>query len=324
MIYDYIQSDYRWANHPYAGETMAYAGCGPASVADVTGALPPDVADWMTDHGYASNGQGTYWGGIAPACEAYGFSAQQLNSWDLYGQYDTNTERNWLNFMKTGKYYGILLMGRGYFCTSGHFIDIKEVADNNAAYAYDVAYSPRSGWHDWSVYQGMVKVFYIVENKDANKGDAYTFSTQQVYVGCTGLDVTRLECILKARGFYKGKIDGSFGSQLLSAVLAYQKSENLVQDGICGILTWTRLLGLASVNGRWIVNECKIGDMNSTSVLLMQEFLCANGYTVALDWNFGTKTKKQLIAYQKSMKAEGIDIRTDGVFDAKTAHYMIG
>ena len=57
--------------------------------------------------------------------------------------------------MKTGKYYGILLMGAGYFCRTGHFIAIKQVDDNNRAYALDVAYSPRSGWHDWSVYQGM-------------------------------------------------------------------------------------------------------------------------------------------------------------------------
>lgn len=321
MIYDFIQSDYRWSYHPYAGENMAVAGCGPTSVADVTGELPPNVADWLTDHGYASNGQGTYWGGIAPACEAYGFSAVQLNSGDLYGQYNTNVEKNWLNQMKSGKYYGILLMGRGYFCSSGHFIAIKQVDDNNNAYALDVAYSPRSGWHSWDTYQGMVKVFYLVENKDAAKTDKFTFTTRQIRLGDTGIDVWRLQMILKARGYYNGKIDRSFGIQTQTAVIAFQKKAGLVQDGICGPMTWATLLGLGSVGGRWIVDEVKIGDMKNKSVLLCQEFLKASGYgkDLTLDWNFGEKTKEALQKFQYAAK-----LNATGVFDKATARHMIG
>lgn len=165
--------------------------------------------------------------------------------------------------------------------------------------------------------------------------DYYTFITRQVYVGCSGLDVTRLQCVLKARkykneekkvvSYYTGKIDGQFGQKTLDAVLKWQADEgDLAVDGIFGTASWTRILGLQNINGAWVVRECKIGEMKSTSVLLMQEFLCANGYEVDLDWNFGAKTKKQLIAYQKAMKENGADIRTDGVFDATTAHYMIG
>jgi len=321
MIYDYIQSDYRWANHPYAGENMAVAGCGPTSVADVTGELPPNVADWLTAHGYASIGQGTYWSGIAPACEAYGFSAVQLNSGDLYGQYDTNVERNWLNQMKTGKYYGILLMGRGYFCSSGHFIAIKQVDDNNNAYALDVAYSPRSGWHNWATYQGMVKVFYLVENKDAHPTNCFTFTTKQVRLGDHGIDVWRLQMILKARGYYTGKVDRSFGPATQSAVMAFQKKAGLVQDGICGPMTWATMLGLGQSNGAWIVEEVGPGTMNNKSVLLCQEFLKASGYgaDLALDWNFGEKTKEALQKFQYAAK-----LKVTGVFDKDTARHMIG
>ena len=326
MIYDFIQSDYRWANHPYAGENMAVAGCGPTSVADVTGQLPPNVADWLTAHGYASNGQGTYWSGIAPACEAFGFSAVQLNSGDLYGQYNTNVEKNWLNQMKTGRYYGILLMGRGYFCSSGHFIAIKQVDDQNNAYALDVAYSPRSGWHNWATYQGMVKVFYLVENKDATPDDRFTFTTKQVRLGDHGIDVWRLQMILKSRGYYGGKIDSSFGVQTQNAVIAFQKKAGLVQDGICGPMTWATLLGLGQVNGAWAVDEVKIGDMKNKSVLLCQEFLKASGYgpDLQLDWNFGELTKQALIRFQKAANKAGAKLNTEGVFDKATARHMIG
>lgn len=325
MIYDFCQSDYRWANHPYADETLAVAGCGPTSVSDVVGVKPPTVADYMTSQGWASHGQGTYWHGIAPACEHYGFSARQLNSNDYYGIYNSETEQEWLRLMKSGKYYGILLMGPSYFCTSGHFIAIKQVDQNNNAYALDVAYSPRSGWHDWSVYQGKVKVFYIVENKDAAKLDKFTFDTYQVRIGDTGLDVWRLQMILKARGYYKGKIDKAFGPQLEQAVKNFQKAAGLVQDGICGPMTWATLLGLGQINGSWIVDEVKIGDMNNKSVLLNQEFLKAAGYyTGKLDWNFGPLLESAVIKYQKAANKRGARLRTDGVLDKATERYMIG
>lgn len=326
MIYDFIQSDYRWANHPYADETMAVAGCGPTSVADVTGVLPPDVADYMTSRGWASHGQGTYWHGIAPAAEHYGFASQQLNTSSLYGVAGSDIERAWLNKMKSGKYYGILLMGPGYFCTTGHFIAIKQVDDNDRAYALDVAYSPRSGWHDWSVYQGQVKIFYLVENKDADiPDDLFTFSTKQISQGSTGLDVFRLEVILKARGYYNGKLDSSFGPKLRLAVLAFQKAAGLAKDGICGPMTWATLLGLGSVNGRWIVEVVKLGDMHNKSVLLCQEALKALGYYDGkLDWNFGSATHAALVKFQKKANEKGAKLNTKGIFDRDTALYMYG
>ena len=327
MIYDYIQSDYRWASHPYAGENMAVAGCGPTSVADVTGQLPPDVADYITSIGGASNGQGTYWNAIIPACERFGFTGVQLNGYDLYGQKNTNVEKNWLAQMKTGKYYGILLMGPGYFCRTGHFIAIKQVDDNNRAYALDVAYSPRSGWHDWSTYQGMVKVFYLVQNKDAQKGDHYTFKTSQIKYGDKSLDVFRLQIILRARGYFTGKPNGKFSKALERALMKWQAKAGINVDGICGPISWATLLGLGQQNGSWIVEEVKIGDAGNKTVYLLQEFLKglpAKYYKGQLDWSFGNQTRDALIEFQKAANANGANLNTKGVFDKATAKYMIG
>lgn len=59
--------------------------------------------------------------------------------------------------------------------------------------------------------------------------------------GNTGQAVAKLQGILKKKGYYAGNLDGIFGFQTRAAVLAFQASSNLVQDGIVGIKTWTAL-----------------------------------------------------------------------------------
>lgn len=59
--------------------------------------------------------------------------------------------------------------------------------------------------------------------------------------GSRGADVQRLQRLLLQRGFNPGPIDGIFGSQTQSAVIAFQRANNLVPDGIVGIQTWTAL-----------------------------------------------------------------------------------
>jgi putative chitinase len=52
--------------------------------------------------------------------------------------------------------------------------------------------------------------------------------------GATGADVTRLQTLLQAKGFPPGAIDGNFGPGTEAAVLAFQKSEGFVADGVVG------------------------------------------------------------------------------------------
>lgn len=59
--------------------------------------------------------------------------------------------------------------------------------------------------------------------------------------GSQGASVRELQTLLVAHGFNPGPIDGIFGSRTQSAVIAFQRSKGLVQDGIVGVQTWTAL-----------------------------------------------------------------------------------
>lgn len=60
-------------------------------------------------------------------------------------------------------------------------------------------------------------------------------------IGSQGASVVQLQQLLRNAGFDPGPIDGIFGQRTQSAVIAFQRSRNLVPDGIVGVMTWTAL-----------------------------------------------------------------------------------
>ncbi|WMM24272.1 LysM peptidoglycan-binding domain-containing protein [Tissierella sp. MB52-C2] len=59
--------------------------------------------------------------------------------------------------------------------------------------------------------------------------------------GSRGADVVRLQQLLISNGFNPGAVDGIFGANTHSAVIAFQRSRGLVADGVVGVNTWTAL-----------------------------------------------------------------------------------
>jgi peptidoglycan L-alanyl-D-glutamate endopeptidase CwlK len=72
--------------------------------------------------------------------------------------------------------------------------------------------------------------------------EAVMFALQE---GSAGADVERLQEILKQRGFNPGLVDGDFGPATKAALIAFQRSEGLLADGIAGPRT-QHALGLVS------------------------------------------------------------------------------
>ena len=75
----------------------------------------------------------------------------------------------------------------------------------------------------------------------ASKGNAISLRT--LSNGSKGEDVKALQILLTGRGVATDA-DGSFGPKTLSAVKQYQKKVGLSADGVVGILTWSKLLGV--------------------------------------------------------------------------------
>ena len=74
--------------------------------------------------------------------------------------------------------------------------------------------------------------------------------------GSRGSEVTQIQTKLKRWGYYKGSIDGIYGSQTLSAVKLFQKKNGLVVDGIAGTRT---------LNAMGIYNSSNSGSSSSSN-----------------------------------------------------------
>ena len=59
--------------------------------------------------------------------------------------------------------------------------------------------------------------------------------------GSEGAEVRSLQTRLKALGYYKGSVDGDFGSGTTSAVKAFQRAHDLKADGVAGTSTLNKL-----------------------------------------------------------------------------------
>lgn len=60
-------------------------------------------------------------------------------------------------------------------------------------------------------------------------------------IGSSGGEVSQIQSELKNRGYYKGNIDGIYGTQTKNAVIAFQKDNGLTADGIAGKNTLSAL-----------------------------------------------------------------------------------
>ncbi|MBE3593166.1 MAG: serine hydrolase [Thermoanaerobacter sp.] len=69
----------------------------------------------------------------------------------------------------------------------------------------------------------------------------FTFGSRLLYSGTYGTDVEELQAMLNKAGFDTGTVDGIFGKMTLNGVLDFQRSKNLMPDGIVGPKTYAAL-----------------------------------------------------------------------------------
>lgn len=76
---------------------------------------------------------------------------------------------------------------------------------------------------------------------NTNFGTSCISASPSLTLNSEGTLVYILQFILSAKGFYTGSMSARFTTEVKSAVIAYQKSVGLTQDGICGGKTWNKL-----------------------------------------------------------------------------------
>ena len=120
--------------------------------------------------------------------------------------------------------------------------------------------------------------------------------------GDRGNSVKMLQYLLNEYG-YDLSTDGIFGGKTYTAVLNFQKNNNLTQDGIVGRNTWTALLNLNPTT-----NTLRRGSRKS-AVLYLQKLLLSYLYPITmLDGIFGAETERAVQAFQaeNGLVADGI------------------
>lgn len=96
-----------------------------------------------------------------------------------------------------------------------------------------------------SVLLSLLTVFSIITIRSHYKDTVEPVLSQQ---GSRGSEVRQIQTKLRKLGYYKGSIDGIFGSDTKKAVISFQKSCGLTADGVAGPKTLL-YLGLGSSSG---------------------------------------------------------------------------
>ncbi|NLV58416.1 MAG: SH3 domain-containing protein [Clostridiales bacterium] len=149
----------------------------------------------------------------------------------------------------------------------------------------------------------------VLYSESAVRGSALVAPGITLRYGSTGSDVTALQNRLIELGYLTGVADGKFGVGTKSALIAFQKANNLIGDGVAGAKTQSTLYATAVVKKTVQTATILKEGMVSASVKDLQLRLIALGYlTGTADGKFGSKTSLALIAFQKrnSLTADGI------------------
>ena len=152
-----------------------------------------------------------------------------------------------------------------------------------------------------------------------------------IRLGSRGDDVKKAQSLLAEHGFNPGPADGIFGPKTRLSVIKFQKSKNLVPDGIVGRLTWSELNSLVNKKTQPPVSKkpdprdnikihssCKKIILKRRSkgncVKSLQRGLNVLGHNAgAPDGVFGPKTESAVKSFQSSE-----NILVDGIVGPQT------
>ncbi|MBP3361093.1 MAG: C39 family peptidase [Clostridia bacterium] len=136
----YSQRDSRWGEELYGRSgTIAEAGCGPTCLAMAASTLtgqsitPLDAAKWAVDNGQRCEGSGSFHSIIPAGGKHYGFSVEGVG----------RDREKILSALKNNEPV-VVLMSRGHFTSSGHFILLRGLSPSGKVLVSDPMSKMRS------------------------------------------------------------------------------------------------------------------------------------------------------------------------------------
>lgn len=128
------QGDSQWSKHyfsgPSGGNTIKAAGCGPTSMAICISTLtkknvtPIETCDWAAAKGYYVQGNGWRHSVVPALAKQYGLNCQPIG----------NSKQKLLEALSQKKLV-VAIMGKGHFTTSGHYIVLRGLENQNVLVA---------------------------------------------------------------------------------------------------------------------------------------------------------------------------------------------
>lgn len=134
------QLDERWKDKPYGTDDIGGYGCGPTSMSIVVSSLtdqtvdPPTMAEWAYQNGYWCSGNGSYHSLIPGAAKGFSLSCEGI---------PTDEPQKVVDALASGKLV-VVLMSKGHFTSSGHFIVLRGVTADGKILVADPASKKRS------------------------------------------------------------------------------------------------------------------------------------------------------------------------------------
>ncbi len=139
---------------------------------------------------------------------------------------------------------------------------------------------------------------------------ASDYGTQDLVLGSSGSAVSQLQRDLTGLGFDTHGVDGWFGPKTHDAVLDFQKSQRLKEDGLVGPITKKALnaalaTATAPTDG---TSYLALGSSGSAVTQLQKDLTGLGFYTNSVDGWFGPKTHAAVLDFQKSqrLKEDGL------------------
>jgi hypothetical protein len=137
------QIDPQYKDYPYSNGTLEKQGCGPTSLSmvyiDLTGNTtygPTEMADFATENGYSTDGDGSSWLLMSEGAEKLGLASTSV----------ANTPEALAAELEAGHPI-ICNMAPGIFTKVGHYIAIEGLDDKGKALVHDSNSRARSLWH---------------------------------------------------------------------------------------------------------------------------------------------------------------------------------